>query len=120
MRADTSQGARGFRQFYLYLALTAGGLSYAPLPVADLGIIGSGRTPSAEAAQVQEWKLDALADLFEDLGVPQAIIHVRSMLALESVINKLVSKGLEADPLVCSSFMSYQNVLFSIFSSTAW
>ncbi len=100
--ADTSQGARGLRQFYLYLAFTAGGRSEAPLPSAGLGIIGSGRgASSAETAQAREWKLDALADLFEDLEVPQAIIHVGGMTSLDAVVYKLQSRGLDAVPLVC-------------------
>ncbi|KAH9853702.1 hypothetical protein C2E23DRAFT_867727 [Lenzites betulinus] len=98
--ADTSQGARGLRQFYLYLAFTASGRSDAPLPQAGLGIIGSGRGASnAETAQAREWKLDALADLFEDLEIPQAIIHVGGMVALDAVVYRLSSRGLEAVPL---------------------
>ncbi|OBZ76791.1 Eukaryotic initiation factor 4A-3 [Grifola frondosa] len=98
--ADTSQGARGLRQFYLYLAFTAGGRSDAPLPASGLGIIGSGRgASSAETAQAREWKLDALADLFDDIDVPQAIIHVGGMTALDAVIYKLSSRGLDAVPL---------------------
>ncbi|KZT12942.1 P-loop containing nucleoside triphosphate hydrolase protein [Laetiporus sulphureus 93-53] len=98
--ADTSQGARGLRQFYLYLAFTAGGRSDAPLPSGGLGIIGSGRgASSAETAQAREWKLDALADLFDDLDVPHAIVHVGGMKALDSVVYKLASRGLEAVPL---------------------
>lgn len=99
--ADTSQGARGLRQFYLYLAFTASGRSDAPLPQTGLGIIGSGRGASnAETAQAREWKLDALADLFDDLDIPQAIIHVGGMAALDAVVYKLSSRGLEAVPLV--------------------
>ncbi|OSX60355.1 hypothetical protein POSPLADRAFT_1171425 [Postia placenta MAD-698-R-SB12] len=98
--ADTNQGARGLRQFYLYLAFTAGGRSDAPLPASGLGIIGSGRgASSAETAQAREWKLDALADLFDDLDVPHAIIHVGGMTALDSVVYKLASRGVEAVPL---------------------
>ncbi|RPD74365.1 P-loop containing nucleoside triphosphate hydrolase protein [Lentinus tigrinus ALCF2SS1-7] len=98
--ADTSQGARGLRQFYLYLAFTASGRSDAPLPQAGLGTIGSGRGAiSAETAQAREWKLDALADLFEDLDIPQAIIHVGGMAALDAVVYKLSSRGLDAVPL---------------------
>ncbi|KZT72645.1 P-loop containing nucleoside triphosphate hydrolase protein [Daedalea quercina L-15889] len=98
--ADTSQGARGLRQFYLYLAFTASGRSDAPLPAGGLGIIGSGRgATSAETAQAREWKLDALTDLFDDLDIPQAIIHVGGMNALDAVVYKLASRGLEAVPL---------------------
>ncbi|KAI0771918.1 hypothetical protein BD413DRAFT_475245 [Trametes elegans] len=98
--ADTSQGARGLRQFYLYLAFTASGRSDAPLPQSGLGIIGSGRGASnAETAQAREWKLDALADLFEDLDIPQAIIHVGGMAALDAVVYKLTTRGLDAVPL---------------------
>ncbi|KAL6306682.1 hypothetical protein BKA93DRAFT_729085 [Sparassis latifolia] len=98
--ADTSQGARGLRQFYLYLAFTAGGRSDTPLPSGGLGIIGSGRgASSAETAQAREWKLDALADIFDDIEVTQAIIHVGGMTALDAVVYKLASRGLEAVPL---------------------
>ncbi|PCH41386.1 nucleoside triphosphate hydrolase protein [Wolfiporia cocos MD-104 SS10] len=98
---DTNQGARSPRQFYLYLAFTAGGgRSDAPLPSGGLGIIGSGRgASSAETAQAREWKLDALADLFDDLDVPHAIIHVGGMTALDAVVYKLASHGIEAVPL---------------------
>ena len=99
--ADTNQGARGLRQFYLYLAFTASGRSEQPLPQGSLGIIGSGRgATSAETVQAREWKLDALADLFTDLEVPQAIVHVGGMTSLEAVLYKLASCGLESVPLV--------------------
>lgn len=100
---DTSQGSRGLRQFYLYLAFTAGGRSdpMAAPPGGGLGIIGSGRgASSAETAQAREWKLDALADLFDDVEVNQAVVHVGGMTALDSVVYKLASRGLEAVPLV--------------------
>lgn len=106
-QADTSQGSRGLRQFYLYLAFTAGGRSdpMATAPGGGLGIIGSGRgASSAETAQAREWKLDALADLFDDVEVTQAIVHVGGMTALDSVVYKLASRGLEAVPLVRISF----------------
>ncbi|CAL1702347.1 unnamed protein product [Somion occarium] len=94
--ADTNQGARGLRQFYLYLAFTASGRSEQPLPQGSLGIIGSGRgATSAETVQAREWKLDALADIFSDLELPRAIIHVGGMTALEAVHYKLASRGLE-------------------------
>ncbi|KAI0301820.1 hypothetical protein B0F90DRAFT_253391 [Multifurca ochricompacta] len=102
--ADTSQGARGLRQFYLYLAFTAGGRSETQVPVSGdgLGIIGSGRGLSnAETQQAREWKLDALSDLFEDIEIAQAIVHVGGLNALDSVVYKLASRGLEAIPLVC-------------------
>ncbi|THG97659.1 hypothetical protein EW026_g4378 [Hermanssonia centrifuga] len=100
-QADTSQGARGLRQFYLYLAFTAGGgRSDSFSQPGNLGIIGSGRgASSAETAQAREWKLDALTDLFDDVDVSQAIIHVGGLTALESVAYKLSSRGLEAVPL---------------------
>jgi translation initiation factor 4A len=101
--ADTSQGARGLRQFYLYLAFTAGGRSEAQAPLSGdgLGIIGSGRGLSnAETQQAREWKLDALSDLFEDIEIQQAIVHVGGMNSLDSVVYKLASRGLEAIPLV--------------------
>ncbi|KAJ7498983.1 hypothetical protein FB451DRAFT_1427699 [Mycena latifolia] len=100
--ADTAQSSRGLRQFYLYLAFTAGGRSdpMAAAPGGGLGIIGSGRgASSAESAQAREWKLDALADLFDDVDVAQAVVHVGGMTALDSVVYKLASRGLEAVPL---------------------
>jgi hypothetical protein len=100
---DSGSGARGLRQFYLYLAFTAGGgRSDATLPQQGHGIIGSGRgaSASAETAQAREWKLDALADVFDDLDVTHAIIHVGGMNALESVVYKLASRGMDTAPLV--------------------
>lgn len=101
--ADTSQGARGLRQFYLYLAFTAGGRSES-IPSTSgggLGIIGSGRggASTAETVQAREWKLDALGDLFEDIDVPQAIVHVGGVAALDAVVYKLASRGLDPVPL---------------------
>lgn len=107
--ADTSQGSRGLRQFYLYLAFTAGGRSdpMAVPPGGGLGIIGSGRSASsAESTQAREWKLDALADLFDDVEVTQAIVHVGGMTSLDAVVYKLASRGLEAVPLVKRSSSS--------------
>ncbi|KAG5646627.1 hypothetical protein DXG03_002931 [Asterophora parasitica] len=101
--ADTSQGSRGLRQFYLYLAFTAGGRAdpTAAASGGGLGIIGSGRgaASTAETAQAREWKLDALADLFDDVEVTHALVHVGGMTALDSVVYKLASRGLEAVPL---------------------
>jgi translation initiation factor 4A len=100
---DTNQGARGLRQFYLYLAFTAAGRSEAQAQLSGdgLGIIGSGRgLSSAETQQAREWKLDALSDLFEDIEIPQAIVHVGGMNSLDAVMYKLASRGLEAIPLV--------------------
>lgn len=100
-----NQGSRNLRQFYLYLAFTAGGgrtdASGATPGQNGLGIIGSGRgATSAESTQAREWKLDALADLFDDVEVPQAIVHVGGMTSLDAVVYKLASRGLEAVPLV--------------------
>jgi len=100
--SDTSQGTKGLRQFYLYLAFTAGGRSDPTSLTAGggHGIIGSGRgASSAETAQAREWKLDALADLLDDVEVPQIIVHVGGITALDAVVYKLASKGLEAVPL---------------------
>ena len=110
---ETNQGSRGLRQFYLYLAFTAGGRS-DPLATnaGGLGIIGSGRSASnAETNQAREWKLDALADIFEDVEVNQAIVHAGGINALESVVYKLASRGLEAIPLVSLSPSLYSNDL---------
>lgn len=104
--ADGGQGTRGLRQFYLYLAFTAGGgRSDSTLPQQGLGIIGSGRgaTSSAETAQAREWKLDALVDLFDDIDVAHAIIHVGGLTALEAVMYKLTQRGMEIIPLVSPS-----------------
>ncbi|THH33769.1 hypothetical protein EUX98_g381 [Antrodiella citrinella] len=82
------------------LGVHRGGRSEAPMPSAGLGIIGSGRgASSAETAQAREWKLDALADLFDDLDVPQAVIHVGGMTSLDAVVYKLASRGLDAVPM---------------------
>jgi translation initiation factor 4A len=118
--ADTSQGARGLRQFYLYLAFTAGGRSEAQALSGDgLGIIGSGRgLSSAETQQAREWKLDALSDLFEDIEIPQAVVHVGGMNSLDSVVYKLASRGLEAIPLVRQLRQSPDSVIFD--SPAAW
>lgn len=104
--SDANQGTKGLRQFYLYLAFTAGGgrSDASTMPSGGgLGIIGSGRgaTSSAETAQAREWKLEALADLLDDVDVPQIIVHVGGMTALDAVVYKLASRGLEAIPLVC-------------------
>lgn len=108
-QADTTNGARGLRQFYLYLAFTAGGgrVDGAAPSNGGLGIIGSGRgTSSAETAQAREWKLEALADLFDDVEVSQAIVHVGGMNSLDSVVYKLASRGIDAVPLVRAAFIS--------------
>lgn len=100
---ESAQGSRGLRQFYLYLAFTAGVRTDTANPGAPgggHGIIGSGRgASSAESAQAREWKLDALADIFDDVEVSQAIVHVGGMTSLDSVVHKLASRGLEAVPL---------------------
>ncbi|KAI6047249.1 hypothetical protein EDC04DRAFT_2864359 [Pisolithus marmoratus] len=97
---DTNQGSRGLRQFYLYLAFTAGGRGDAIPGSSGHGIIGSGRgTSNAESAQARQWKLDALADIFDDVEVGQAIVHVSGGNALDAVVQKLGSRGLEAIPL---------------------
>lgn len=114
--ADSGQGSRGLRQYYLYLAFTASGRAdpIAPAPGGGLGIIGSGRGASSSAgtAQAREWKLDALADLFEDIEVNQAIVHVGGMTSLDSVVYKLASRGLEAVPLVSDFHSSPTGSLF--------
>jgi len=100
--ADGGQGTRGLRQFYLYLAFTSGTRKEVVAPAeGGHGIIGSGRGTSnnAETAQAREWKLDALADLFEDLEVPQVIVHVGGLTALDNVVYKLANRGLDAIPL---------------------
>ncbi|KAI6034198.1 P-loop containing nucleoside triphosphate hydrolase protein [Pisolithus microcarpus] len=98
--ADANQGSRGLRQFYLYLAFTAGGRGDAIPTGGGHGIIGSGRgTSSAESAQARQWKLDALADIFDDVEIGQAIVHVSGGNALDAVVHKLGSRGLEAIPL---------------------
>ncbi|KAF9482448.1 hypothetical protein BDN70DRAFT_874996 [Pholiota conissans] len=104
---ETSQSSRGLRQFYLYLAFTAGGRSDPSASTAGggLGIIGSGRSASsAETTQAREWKLDALADIFDDVEVSQAIVHVGGMTALDSVVYKLASRGL--DPIALHGDMN--------------
>lgn len=98
---EPTQGTRGLRQFYLYLAFTAGGRSDSTSGSSSgLGIIGSGRgATNAETNQAREWKLDALADLFEDLDTSSAIVHVGGIAALDAVVFKLAGRGVEAIPL---------------------
>ena len=103
--SDANQGTKGLRQFYLYLAFTAGGGRSDASTMSTgggHGIIGSGRgaASSAETAQAREWKLEALADLLDDVDVPQIIVHVGGMTALDAVVYKLASRSLEAIPLV--------------------
>jgi translation initiation factor 4A len=47
--------------------------------------------------------LDALADLFDDIDIGQAIVHVGGMATLDAVVYKLASRGFDAVPLVSSS-----------------
>ncbi len=101
--SETNQGSRGLRQYYLYLAFQAGGRSDPSASVAGggLGIIGSGRSSSnAETTQAREWKLDALADLLDDVEITHAVVHVGGMTALDAVVYKLASRGFEPIPLV--------------------
>jgi translation initiation factor 4A len=124
-QADSVQGARGLRQFYLYLAFTAGGgrADVTSAPGGGLGIIGSGRgsAPSAESQQAREWKLDALADLLDDVDVTHAIVHVGGMNAHEQVMYKLASRGLEAIPLVCIAVNACScKPSHSIYSTVIW
>jgi len=101
--SETNQGSRGLRQFYLYLAFQAGGRAEPKASVhgGGLGIIGSGRnTSSAETAQAREWKLDALADVLDDVEISHAVVHVGGMTALDSVVYKLASRGFEPISLV--------------------
>ena len=105
---EPAQTSRGLRQFYLYLAFTAGNgrsdSNQPGTPNGGLGIIGSGRAATnAESNQAREWKLEALADLFDDIEINQAIVHVGGMPTLDAVVYKLASKGLEAIPLVSFS-----------------
>lgn len=105
--SETSQGSRGLRQYYLYLAFQAGGRSDPSALIAGggLGIIGSGRSASnAETTQAREWKLDALADLLDDIEITHAVVHVGGMTALDAVVYKLASRGFESIPLVSLFF----------------
>lgn len=117
---ETNPSARGLRQFYLYLAFQAGGrgdpmASSAAAGGGGLGIIGSGRSSSsAETTQAREWKLDALADLLDDVEVNHAVVHVGGMTALDAVVYKLASRGFEPIPLVGISF-AFFNYLASFF-----
>ncbi|KZV75440.1 P-loop containing nucleoside triphosphate hydrolase protein [Peniophora sp. CONT] len=100
---DSGGAARGLRQFYLYLAFTANssGRSNSNAAEQGLGIIGSGRSAGGgvESAQAREWKLDALCDLLDDVEAAHAIVHVGGLAALDAVVYKLASRGLEAVPL---------------------
>ena len=114
---ETNPSARGLRQFYLYLAFQAGGradpmASSAAAAGGGLGIIGSGRSSSsAETTQAREWKLDALADLLDDVEVNHAVVHVGGMNALDAVVYKLASRGFEPIPLVGVSSFAFFNYL---------
>lgn len=57
----------------------------------------------AETQQVAEWKLDTLGNVFKDVETAQAIVHVWGLNALDSVVYKLASLGLEAIPLASES-----------------
>ena len=96
----------GLKQFYLYLAFTASGGRIDNS--GGLGIIGSGRASipvnTPETAQAKEWKLEALGDLFDDVEVAQAIVHVGNAANLDAVTYKLASRGLDAIPLVSDPF----------------
>jgi translation initiation factor 4A len=60
-------------------------------------MIGSGRgLLNAETQQARKWKLDALSDLFEDIEILQAIIHIRQNEFSGFCVYKLASCGLEA------------------------
>jgi len=102
----------GLKQFYLYLAFTASGGRIDNS--GGLGIIGSGRASipvnTPETAQAKEWKLEALGDLFDDVEVAQAIVHVGNAANLDAVTYKLASRGLDAIPLV--------SVISSLFSES--
>lgn len=101
-QSDGTQGTRALRQFYLYLAFTAGGRLESSSGGHSAGVIGSGRGASnTETVQAKEWKLDALADLFDDIDPPYAIVHVGSGTSMESVMYKLGSRGLDTVALVC-------------------
>lgn len=99
--SNGGQGAARLpRQYYLYLAFTASPRSESAAASAGLGIIGSGRgVNSAETVQAREWKLDALADIFDDIEISHAIVHVGGVAALETVTYKLASKGLDTIPI---------------------
>lgn len=115
---ETTPGSRGLRQFYLYLAFTAGSRGDPAATSATngrgLGIIGSGRAgaPSAETAQAREWKLDALADLCDEIDVGQIIIHVGGMANLDAVVYKLANRGFDTVPLVSCAIFQMSVVVF--------
>ncbi|KAF6762675.1 hypothetical protein DFP72DRAFT_564006 [Ephemerocybe angulata] len=95
----TQQNSRGLRQFYLYLAVGRSDNGATPGGSGGLGIIGSGRgSINPETNQAREWKLEALADMLDDIEINQAIVHVGSMPTLDAVVYKLASRGLEAIP----------------------
>ena len=126
---ETNPSARGLRQFYLYLAFQAGGradpmaASAAAAAGGGLGIIGSGRSSSsAETTQAREWKLDALADLLDDVEANHAVVHVGGMTALDAVVYKLASRGFEPIPLVSISFafFNYLQAFSDTLTNIAW
>ncbi|KAF8639446.1 hypothetical protein AX16_010301 [Volvariella volvacea WC 439] len=101
-QSDSNQGSRGLRQFYLYLAFPASGRADPATTAAGggLGIIGSGRGASnPESVQAREWKLDALVDLFDEVEISQAIVHVGGVNSVDAVSYKLKSRGYDPIPI---------------------
>ncbi|KAF5312321.1 hypothetical protein D9619_002402 [Psilocybe cf. subviscida] len=97
--SKAGQGSTGLRQYYLYLAFTADARSEPKALTAGggLGVIGPDPSASrAETTQVREWKLDALADIFEQVEVTQAIVHVGGMNELDAIVDMLASRGVDA------------------------
>jgi superfamily II DNA/RNA helicase len=101
-QTESGGGTKGLKQFYIYLAFTASGRAESsPSAGAGPGAIGSGRgSTNAETRQAQEWKLDALGDLFQDVDVAAAIVYVGGMKSLDAVTAKLQTRGVEAVPVV--------------------
>jgi hypothetical protein len=86
-----------------------------------LGIIGSGRsTSSAETSQAREWKLDALADILDDVEISHAVVHVGGMTALDSVVYKLASRGFEPISLVRPTLSFLRRLSDVLYHYPAW
>lgn len=86
----------GLKHLYLYLAIASSGASRAA--DGSAGTIGSGRAAVAgpESNQAREWKLEALADLLDDEATLPALVFVGSEGAMDAVVYKLSTKGLDA------------------------
>lgn len=94
--ANAAGASAGLKHLYLYLAIASSGAARAADGPA--GTIGSGRAAASgpESNQAKEWKLDALADLLDDEATLPALVFVGSESAMDAVVYKLSTKGVDA------------------------